>query len=106
MNRREMEQMEADLLEKLSSVQGSLLEDEGLVKLLNTSKDTAVGLREKLEVAQKTEETLNVAREVFRPVATRGSVLYFLLTDFSLVNCMYQTSLSQFLEIFDRSLEK
>lgn len=74
--------------------------------MLNVSKDTAAGLRVKLEVGQKTEEKLNLAREAFRPVATRGSILYFLVTDMALVNCMYQTSLAQFLERFDLSLER
>eukprot|EP00698_Gefionella_okellyi_P008566 TRINITY_DN2129_c0_g2_i1.p1 TRINITY_DN2129_c0_g2~~TRINITY_DN2129_c0_g2_i1.p1 ORF type:complete len:4490 (+),score=1324.74 TRINITY_DN2129_c0_g2_i1:457-13926(+) len=95
------EQCEAELLFKLSSVEGNLLDDASLIDVLNKTKAIAIKVKESLASAKETELKITEAREEFRPAAHRGSVMYFVITELSMVNATYQTSLVQFLKLFD-----
>lgn len=98
--------LDASLLERLTSNTGNLLEDEELIGVLANTKAKAAEVNQKLSAAADTKASIAEKREQFRPVATRGSVLYFAIVEMSGVNCMYQTSLTQFLGLFMDSMDK
>mmetsp|Transcript_17913 Transcript_17913/g.16185 ORF Transcript_17913/g.16185 Transcript_17913/m.16185 type:complete len:3436 (+) Transcript_17913:1-10308(+) len=98
--------LDASLLERLTSNTGNLLEDDELIGVLANTKAKAAEVNQKLSAAADTKMSIAEKREQFRPVATRGSVLYFAIVEMSGVNGMYQTSLSQFLVLFMESMDK
>lgn len=61
---------------------------------------------EKLKLAEKTSKDIDKLRDGYRPVAKRGAILFFVLTEMALVNSMYQYSLASYLEVFCFSLRK
>lgn len=52
-----------------------------------------------------TERSINEAREHYRPAATRGSILYFVVADLALISPMYQVRrLNSLFEVYLKSL--
>lgn len=88
--RRRVAQLEADLLLRLSSSTGNLLEDNQLVEVLAATKATAREVADKMAVAGDTRARITEACEEYRPAAHRATLLYFLVAEFAGVNCMYQ----------------
>ena len=90
----------------LAEAQGDILEDESLIDSLGQSKKTSSAVSERMEEAEKTTKEINEAREGYRTVVTRGSVLYFVIADLANVNAMYQFSLQAFQRLYNMRIEK
>jgi len=103
-NTRALLDLDADLLARLSGNTGNLLDDELLIDVLAGTKAKAAEVKDKLAAADETRRTISDKREQFRPVATRGAVLYFSIVEMSAINVMYQSSLGQFLDLFAQAM--
>lgn len=60
---------------------------------------TSGAIKTRLKEAESTEQMINVAREKYRPVATQGSVMYFVIASLSEIDPMYQYSLKYFKQV-------
>lgn len=99
-DKKELKDIESKILTLLSESGGNVLDDEVLIEILASSKTTAIAIKGRVEEAEKTEREILVARERYRPVATRGSIMYFVVADLASIDPMYQYSLAFFQKLF------
>ena len=105
MNKKELKKLDESLLQKLTTSTGNLLDDVELVEILNSTKTQAKEMQIKLADAEVKTNEINEKRCTFRPVAIRGSVLYFCMIEIAQVNWMYNSSLNQFLSLYNSSID-
>ncbi|KAJ3312837.1 hypothetical protein HDV04_002647 [Boothiomyces sp. JEL0838] len=99
-------ELEDALLSRLSAAEGNFLGDTALVENLEITKVTAIDIEQKVEEAKRTEKKINETRELYRPVAARSSLLYFLLNDLWQIHPMYQYSLNAFKVVFKNAINR
>ena len=98
--------LENKILYLLSSAKGSLLDDASLVDTLQSSKVTSEEVGESLKIAETTQIEIAKARETYRPCAIRSSILYFVVSDLTMIDPMYQFSLDSYFDLYNQSIEK
>ncbi|KAJ3137918.1 Dynein heavy chain 6, axonemal [Physocladia obscura] len=103
-DKRQLKDIEEKILRLLFNSQGNILDDEELINTLNQSKVTSAAIKERVHQAEMTEIEINLAREKYRPVAIRGSVLYFVIATLAEIDPMYQFSLKYFKNLFNQCI--
>jgi dynein heavy chain len=106
LNKGLLKQLEDTLLRELASSTGSMLDNAELISTLEETKSKAIEIAQKLVLANQTSVEVESSRDAYRPAARVGAVLYFVLSELSTIDSMYEYSLSAFLEVFVGSLKK
>ena len=86
--------LQSQILQELADANpDTILDNITLIGNLEVSKDRSRTIAENLAEAEQVEVVINKTRNFYRPVAERGAILYFAITDMSGINEMYQNSL-------------
>jgi dynein heavy chain len=101
---RQLYDIESEILYLLSNSKGNILDDTVLIETLAQSKKTSEEIKEKMREASNIEQEILVQSELYRPVAKRASLLYFVIADLGEVDPMYQYSLQWFTQLFVRGI--
>jgi len=91
-DKKQLAMLEAKILQMLSESEGNILDDEVLINTLAESKLTSIAIGERVAEAEVTEVQINEARAKYIDVATRGSIIYFVIADLGGVDPMYQVN--------------
>ncbi|KAI8732070.1 dynein heavy chain 6, axonemal isoform X3, partial [Biomphalaria glabrata] len=103
-DKNQLKSIEDKILKLLFESEGNILDNEELINTLNDSKVTSTVIKQRLAESETTEEKISVAREKYRCVAERGSVMYFVVSDMGEVDPMYQFSLKYFKQLFNNTI--
>uniref|UniRef100_A0A673UGS7 Dynein axonemal heavy chain 6 n=1 Tax=Suricata suricatta TaxID=37032 RepID=A0A673UGS7_SURSU len=104
-DKNQLKTIEEKILKMLFTSEGNILDNEELIDTLQDSKITSGAIKIRLKEAESTEIMINVAREKYRPVATQGSVMFFVIASLSEIDPMYQYSLKYFKQLFNTTIE-
>lgn len=100
-----LKQLENDLLFRLATSEGDILENIELIENLEYSKKISLEIKEKVEIAKITEVQINDASEAYRPAASRGALVFFLLNELYKIHSFYKFSLDSFVIVVNRAID-
>ena len=99
-NKKLLKDLEDSLLRELAQSTGNMLDNVELINTLDETKTKASEVAEKLKLAAKTADEVEKNRDIYRPVAKRGAILFFILAEMATINSMYQYALSAYVEVY------
>ena len=104
-NAKKLKECEDSILFILSSAEGNILENADAIQALKDSKTISNEVDEKQRITIETEKQIDEVRSKYVPVAVRGQILYFCVSDLALIEPTYQYSLEWFSALFVRGIQ-
>lgn len=88
--RKSIKESEQTILRQLADAEAEkILDNVDLISSLEYAKNTAIEITEKISESVILEAEIEKVRNEYRSVSIRGSVLYFVIKDLSLIDSMY-----------------
>lgn len=97
---RTLAELEDKILFLLANSKGNILDDQEVIDALDEATKTGAEVKQKQVEAKVVEKEIDVSRQGYVPVAQRGAVLFFCVTELANLDPMYQYSLSWFIQLF------
>jgi dynein heavy chain len=76
-----------------------------LIESLERSKALSTEINIKVEIAKVTEIAINDASEAYRPAASRGALVFFLMNELTRIHSYYKFSLDSFIIVINRAID-
>lgn len=90
---------------QLATSEGDILENITLIENLESSKKLSTEIAVKQEIAKTTEIAINEASEAYRPAASRGALVFFMMNELFKIHSFYKFSLDAFLIVVVRAID-
>lgn len=100
-----LKKLENELLTQLANTEGDILENIELIENLERSKALSVEITEKIKIAVETSEKIADASEAYRPAASRGALVFFLMNELFRIHSFYKFSLDSFVIVVNRAID-
>eukprot|EP01038_Epipyxis_sp_PR26KG_P005447 gene5447-7540_t len=99
-----VKQLEDNILLRLADAQGDITENRELIEELELSKKLSDDIASKLLESKITSEKINTTSEIYRSVARRGALIFFVMNSLYKVHTYYMYSLNSFVFFFLRGI--
>ncbi|KAL4487471.1 hypothetical protein ABPG72_006991 [Tetrahymena utriculariae] len=99
-------QSEKEILRLLAEAKAEkILDDVNLIKTLQNAKEMAEEINQQIAKSMEIEKSIDATRSSYRSVSIRGSILFFVIKDLSLIDPMYQYSLQYISKLFNYAMQ-
>lgn len=104
-DQKSLKQAEDTILSSLTDSKGNILDDPEIIETLKSSKTLSNEIGQRMVRAEEIKKEVESAFQQYQSVAARGTILYFVIADLSLIDPMYQYSLTYFTRLFNKVID-